>query len=434
MRITVKGFGRENDIGFLQPNKQDFVGKPSAVLLPEKTPGGYINNRICTENSDPRFAEILDKLAATLPPQRSGQESESATSTRIECLLTVVLFMSAKFFPVDSIEILIPLEVCRLLDGLVKLHKESISIVSESECVSCYEVHRSFLECNEIYSSEHSRVYRFLIHGGHCSIKVRASALNNGSLFLTNDRFQGQTIIQKTLFRANMEMADFKALLCMEYIDGLQLHGMLSVSQEEALLLSVLSASKTMQRIQCPEACYETISQKIASCVKAAGDVRTANLGKCILKYWDAETGEAPYPQLCLYDLHRDNLILSQDGWHSIDADTPILGTDSFMFSCLLAASFLMEGYPPRYLIERAISAFPEQYQRVVMEIIVRLYIGISFFSRQSEDESLFRRYVDALDQFALYLQKQKGLFSEPFKAHLRRALETCQAIMNDRK
>ena len=357
-------------------------------------------------------------------------ERPSKSEDEIGCFFLAVLFVSIRFFPGESIRLFLHPGLCRLLHTLAMRYAGAISTAAEPDGACCYTINGMFLEPNKIHSSAHHEVYRYAADEKRFAIKIRTNPLPAGSIYLANRGFQEQSIIQKTVFGVNIPAADFKSMLCTEYIEGMHLPGMLPASQEEELISSVLSASRTMRRMLCPadltarpELRFETVSQKIASCTQAAGDAKTARLGALIQERWDSETPAEPCTQLCLYDLHRNNLILSRDGWHIIDTDAVVFGTDSFMFSCLLAAGFLLEGYSPQYLLGKMIEVFPEHCERVALEIIIRLYIGISFFSHDNEDDSLFRRYLDSLERFVSFSTGRGNLFSEPFHSFSERLL-----------
>lgn len=435
MRITVVSVIVGENINDLRSITQVSENGASIVLFPKKL---YKNQekieRQINNDSHHLFTELLDKLAVSFLARTSHQESASASNDTIECLLISFLFMSIRFFPEESICLVLPPDICRMLDMIALRHRASIPVISESSRACCYEIERSFLESNIIYSSAHSEVYKYAISRGYCAIKIATDALREGSLFLANCEFRNQNVIQKAVFGVNTARYTFRSMCCKEYIEGSQIHGMLSRLQEEALIESVLRASKAMRSIQYSNIGFETIPQKIASCIDSAGDAQTARLGRIIREYWEAEMGEGICAQLCLYDLHRDNLVLSQDGWHIIDADFAVRGTESFMVSCLLAASFLLEGYSPEYLLEKMLMLFPTAYARVAVEIIVRLYIGISYFSRGGGNNDFFARYVNAMERFVILLRARKELFSEMVHNFSDRLLSACEAIAYARK
>ena len=380
-----------------------------------------------SKDTAPFLQEILSIIEGIFSmPDDVTTANTNAVVEQLECCLLSVFLLSIRFFPADVICLYLPQSLIKMAEAIALPFKSSICVESTPSCCSC-EVTSGFLEQNIVYSSEHSEVYRYSVNSRNYAFKLKADTLTEGSLSLINHGFRLQTIVQKTIFGKNF--AAGTSIVCTEYIVGRQFHGMLPHAQADLLIASVLSASNEIRSIQCSDGFFPTIAQKIKACTEAVGNGQVAHLGILIQILWASEASTIPCTQVCLYDLHRDNLVWDQSGWHIIDVDSAVLGTDSFMFSCLLAASFLIEGYSPQFLIRKALTHFPDSCERIAAEVIVRLYIGISFFSQKQEHNSFFLRYIKALACFTREIKRQTSLFQPSFRLVSEHLLCATEAI-----
>lgn len=366
---------------------------------------------------------IIFKIATLNAIQPSTKDN---TDNNINAAILTFLFISEKFLSDFSIYIFLPHELYHLFYDFSSYYDDSICIHNDSDYTYTLTISDRFYTQKKVYTSPHSEIYKYFINGQYYAIKLMTNTLSEGNLYFLNRDLHSQNIIRNTFFALNLSCHNYKSLVCSEYVEGTIIHGLLSSSQAKNMLHSILLASDTMSSIDYQDSQYLTIQQKIESCTNSSETKQAINIGLALQDYCNWGIPEKSYTQLCLYDLHRDNLIINNGNWHIIDTDSVILGTDSFMFSCTLAASFLLEEYSPLFVSETVINSFGDNYERVYFEIAVRLYIGISFFSCKTESDILYSKYINSLYQFVLYLESENHFFSKLFSKLLSQLKTEC--------
>lgn len=203
----------------------------------------------------------------------------------------------------------------------------------------------------------------------------------------------------------------YKTLLIMEYIEGEHTHGVLPSTLFDNLVNLISDLTNRLQIIEVDKSIFLSISDKLKKCVASAQGEEIVKFGQHLLSIWNMNAQKNDY--LCLYDLHRDNLLLdSKECWHIVDYESIINGTKSFSISCLLASSILLENYSPGFVLKFIKSHFFQDKDRVELEVLIRLYIGLSFFSRYSFEDIMMKKYYDCTKLFLKELISDKAMFN----------------------
>lgn len=194
---------------------------------------------------------------------------------------------------------------------------------------------------------------------------------------------------------------EYSTRIVMEYIKGRHIWGVLADEQDKQLISAVETASKELEKIQYDRNDFPDIITKTTEYIRMAGNRHIKAFGERLVQKWKEDAYDQEPMILCLHDLHRGNLIADEMGqWHIIDIDTIISATTTFMFSCLMAAGFLLEGYSAKWIKHQILSRYKKRQKRICLEIMIRLFWGYAFFSQQSENEDLFLKYQKAIREF----------------------------------
>lgn len=298
----------------------------------------------------------------------------------------------------ESLDILISNELyTNCVRGLLENMAE-LSWKKENKSVTiCHP--RIWLEQHLIYQTKRSKVYHVCIQNHDYSVKIMSEKLNEekkGLMIMLSER---SSSLSRVYYIGYIYHSDFNTVIVSDYIYGKHIHGILPNIPLENQLRCIsqlerdLIITNTVSNLSLP-----TTYDRINTFIEISDNTYVKNLGYKIIDYWAMISSTISQNSMCLYDIHRDNMILDKcNKWHIIDIDSLIIGSATFTFSCYLAASLLLEGHPVEQIVSIIKRYHPSSYERIVLEIIIRLFWGLSFFSRKGEDSSLYNRYRESL-------------------------------------
>ena len=194
---------------------------------------------------------------------------------------------------------------------------------------------------------------------------------------------------------------EYTTRIYMEYIKGRHIYGRLTSNQEKELISTVEMASLELKDVFYEQSVFPDIVSKTTDFIRIADDQSIKDLGKSLLQKWLDFIHDNELSILCIYDLHRGNLLIDEtEQWHLIDIDAIVSASNTFMFSCLMAVGFLLEGYSAKWVKHQILFHHKKKEKQIYLEIMIRLYWGYAFFSRQDENNELRQKYYSSMCEF----------------------------------
>ncbi len=212
------------------------------------------------------------------------------------------------------------------------------------------------------------------------------------------------------------QFADCGAVLCqycsgdymvvvMNYYKGEHYHGQLN----DELLKKAWQHIYTVQENLIDRKCFDCISleDKLDHCVTMIDNPVVKRIGKQCIEY--CRSISSKNRKNVLYDLHRDNFVLSEGNWEAVDFDGILEAPSEYLLACFIAAFILIEQKNVNIDWVKEICLREEYKFEIVRRLVsVRLYMGMCYFERKFDKKSreLEQKYVEAFFDWISYSRK----------------------------
>lgn len=253
---------------------------------------------------------------------------------------------------------------------------------------------------NTLYFSKYSDISLIEQNGKSVVVKLTKKVLKrNVTDALLSIKSSSKSICN--IFDIETIQGEYSTRIFMEYIDGQHIYGRLSNKQAEELIATVEMASLELKEVFYKRSDFPNILSKTSDFIRVAGNQRIKNFGTMLWQeYLDFEF-DNDHQMLCLYDLHRGNTLYDEsEKWHLIDIDAIVSASNTFMFSCLMAVGFLLEGYSSNWVKEQIMRHHVEEREQIYFEIMIRLFWGYAFFSQEGENLQMLQKYYRCIQEF----------------------------------
>lgn len=212
------------------------------------------------------------------------------------------------------------------------------------------------------------------------------------------------------------ETIDNRLYIVMQWVNGDIIHGDLAINE-------IIRAWDAISEIHDSFATHHfsvqtTLVDKIRS-LQANGSQEIKELGDIILALHPISI-ENNVP--VLYDLHRDNLVRTNEGWKMVDVEGVLMAPAEFSTACFIAAFIMIEN--PNFDITRLYFLFNDKtldISKILMLMCHRLYIGLAY-SNANKALSLKEQYKLAICSWVELAYKNE-LINDDFKQKIKMLL-----------
>lgn len=253
---------------------------------------------------------------------------------------------------------------------------------------------------NNLYSSKYSDISLIEQNGKSVVVKHTKKVLTrNVTDVLLSINSSSKSICK--IFDIETIQGEYSTRIFMEHIDGRHIYGRLSSRQDEELIATVEMASLELKEVVYKDVAFPNVLSKTSDFIHIAGNQRIKNLGTVLWQKYLDFGFDKEHEMLCLYDLHRGNILCDEnEKWHLIDLDAIISASNTFMFSCLMAVGFLLEGYSPKWIKRQIMRHYDKEKKQIYFEIMIRLFWGYAFFSQEGENAEMLKKYYRCIQEF----------------------------------
>lgn len=278
--------------------------------------------------------------------------------------------------------------------------------------INIIELPEDFINQKLIYSGHKTKIYRF--DTIERSFAVKISNRRNPSCIIHIQQILSECgVTPKIYYCDNIEGLASASCVISDFIDGHHFHGELT----DAQLLCMFDITKkahiklhSLKSFDC-EGIID-ITKKIKCRLNDSVAPEISNIGNGLLSIYETCNGtDKLYP--CLYDLHRDNFIFStKSKVFLLDTEAVLMASPTFYIACFIASNILLE-----YSTISKASDFLNKFQfsakeerRIEIEILIRLFIGLSYYSNYGIIEHTFYRYISSFHMWLKHLYLKSSI------------------------
>lgn len=260
-----------------------------------------------------------------------------------------------------------------------------------------------------VYKSQYSELKIIERNGTKCICKKMRKRLSNEEIDIISKFSFSDSGVETVFDIYAIDDDDYKTEMIIEYIRGESIYGILSKEKLNQMIMMIKGVKKEFDKLTFNSSFLISVFGRTDEYIGLAEDVHIKNLGFVIKRIYEQYASVDDLNSVCLYDLHRGNLLYGlEEKWRIVDVDAIVLGTDTFMFSCLVAVGILLEGYSADEVFNIIKKSESENVNRILVEVLIRLYWGFVFFDWSNKNDELYKRYAWSIRSIVKYIKLDK--------------------------